>query len=104
MEVTVWECEDCGRREFVRRHVCTACGGRRLARGGVPGKGTVYASTLIRVAPGPFAEQTPYWIVLADLDGVRVAGRLSPSSPAPSVGSTVEVRRTGDYLELEVAG
>ena len=102
MNIVVSECRGCGNREFVRRRACPRCGGTSFADAAVPGRGTVYASTRIRVAPGAFASDVPYWIVLADLDGVRVVGRLSGSSPAPSIGSPVEVKHAGEHLELEV--
>jgi uncharacterized OB-fold protein len=102
MDVEVWECEECGRRHFKHRRVCPACGGRSLRPRTVAGNGTVYSSTLIRVAPGTFADEAPYWIVLVDLDGVRVEGRLTGLSSEPSIGSTVKLRTAGEYLEFEV--
>jgi len=63
--------------------------------------GTVYTETVVHAAPDRFAADTPYQVVLVDLDGGgRVAGRSCGERVA--IGDrVVELGPHGDFLSFQ---
>ncbi|MAG95497.1 MAG: OB-fold domain-containing protein [Alphaproteobacteria bacterium] len=69
----VSHCTVCGRRFFPRRAECPVCGPDKLEESTSSGRGTVYASTVVRV-PSPAGLKPPYAYGYVDLEpeGPRV--------------------------------
>ena len=89
----VQQCDDCGRFVFYPRVLCPHCGGGKLTWRPVTGKGTVYATTVIRRRPeqGP-----PYNLCMVDLEeGVRLTSRIEGLAPEDvEIGMSVRARIT----------
>ena len=89
----VQRCRGCERHIFYPRLLCPHCHGEDLEWVGVSGKGTVYATTVIRRRPeqGP-----PYNLCLIELDeGFRMPSRVEGVEPeAVKVGMAVTARIT----------
>lgn len=87
----IQQCEDCGQFIFYPRVLCPHCGGTDLAWRQASGRGTVYATTVIRRRPeqGP-----PYNLCLVDLEeGVRLTSRVEGLAPEDvDVGMAVTAR------------
>ena len=86
-------CTDCGRRFFPRRAECPACGPGSLEEAASGNRGTVYASTIVRV-PSPAGLKPPYAYGYVDLtpDGPRVFALFT--------GAEVEAFSPGIEVEL----
>jgi uncharacterized OB-fold protein len=98
-------CEDCGRRQFYPRILCSACGSRALAWRDSAGSGHIASFTVVRRALSS-AYRAPYVVVLVDLDeGVRLMSQLVNCDPdRVAVGDRVAVRfeRWADDIVLPV--
>ena len=72
------KCEDCNRLIFYPRSFCPHCFSENTRWVQLSGRGTVYSFTIShRAGDKSFAEDTPYNIVLVDLDeGVRLMSNL----------------------------
>ncbi len=89
----VSHCTACGRRYFPRRAECPACGPGSLEDTTSGKRGTVYASTIVRV-PSPAGLKPPYAYGYVDLepDGPRVFALFTGAEPESfSPGSPVEL-------------
>ena len=89
----IQQCDGCGRFVFYPRVLCPHCGGGDLTWRPASGKGTVYATTVIRRRP----EQGPaYNLCLVDLEeGVRLTSRVEGVAPEDVVvGMRVKARVT----------
>ncbi len=89
----VSHCTACGRRYFPRRAECAACGPGSLEDTTSGKRGTVYASTIVRV-PLPAGLKPPYSYGYVDLEpeGPRVFALFTGAEPeAFSPGSPVEL-------------
>jgi hypothetical protein len=81
-------CRDCGARAFPAPPVCTNCMGENIAREPLPRTGTLYAFSVVHIAPKKWKK--PMIIGYVDLpDGVRVFTHLEGESLA--IGDAVEV-------------
>ena len=87
----IQRCDGCGRHVFYPRVLCPGCGSDELSWVEASGKGTVYASTVVRRRPeqGP-----PYNLCLVDMEeGVRMASRVEGVAPEEvMVGMAVTAR------------
>ncbi|WP_431803866.1 Zn-ribbon domain-containing OB-fold protein [Halobacillus andaensis] len=94
MEFTVKHCPHCEKTLSTDKYYCTVCFSEDLQLKSISGKGEVYSYTLIHAAPEPHADESPYYIILVDLEeGLRVTARYS--------GGSVEI---GEKVELESIG
>ncbi len=85
-------CEHCGELQFPPRMHCVVCLESDPGWHASKGLGTLYASTRIHAAGGPFACMTPYTAGLVDLnEGVRVLLRLLPSASSLPPDSAVQL-------------
>lgn len=87
----VQQCSACDQYVFYPRVLCHHCGSTELVWRRVSGRGTVYATTVIRRRP----EQGPaYNLCLVDLDeGVRLTSRVEGLAPEEvKIGMTVMAR------------
>lgn len=98
--ICVQYCRTCARHVFYPRVLCPHCGHGELDWVEASGKGTVYATTVIRRRPeqGP-----PYNLCLVDLDeGIRLTSRVEGLAPeAVRIGMPVTARiieQDGDLL------
>ncbi|MFB6284771.1 MAG: Zn-ribbon domain-containing OB-fold protein [Halobacteria archaeon] len=80
------ECNDCGHLSGVPRAVCTDCGGRQLDEIELGTEGEVVSETSINVPPVDF--DRGYQVVIAEVDGVRVTGRVEDGKV--DIGEVVE--------------
>jgi len=88
VSLTVYRCGECGRTHFGSASVCPHCGGS-LSAGDVSGRGRVHSFTRVHV--GASAGESPYLLVLVDLEGAgKVLGRLEEQSEGdPTLGCSV---------------
>jgi uncharacterized OB-fold protein len=70
------QCEDCGDYSFPKRNICSECMSTTIMDYIFSGKGTIHASTVVRLAPSGF--KAPYSLAYVDLDeGPRVFTQLT---------------------------
>jgi uncharacterized OB-fold protein len=76
-------CDDCGTWRHPPRIRCAACGSAEWSWQPSSGRGRVFTWTITHRAVDPaFADQTPYAIVVVELDeGPRVVGNLLELAP-----------------------
>lgn len=74
-------CRRCGRRGYLPRECCPACGHGEIDRVPSDGVGTITAITVVHQAPrGADHPPTPFGICLVELDEqVRAMGRCAPT-------------------------
>jgi uncharacterized protein len=84
-------CRTCGRRRFPPIATCSHCGSSAVVSAEAAGGGTVYSWATIHMALAlEFASQTPYTVVVVDLDeGARVFGRLLGDPGGDLAGAAV---------------
>lgn len=97
-------CVDCGTVYGHPPSICRECRGDRLDTTPVSGRGTVYASTTIRVPGTEHADDAPFAVCVVDVgtdESVRVTARLvdrEDSEPGDEV-QFVERRNGTFYFE-----
>jgi uncharacterized OB-fold protein len=69
--------------------VCPACLSRDAEMVDAPAEGRLVSWTTIRRAPAGYPVTAPYDVVVVDLPGARVTGRLAPDSPPPRMDARV---------------
>jgi uncharacterized OB-fold protein len=70
-------CGACGHGTLPPRRLCPACGSTELSREPLSGRGAVRSFTEISVTTPKFHGETPYAVVLVELDeGLTLAGQL----------------------------
>lgn len=87
-------CERCDVPRFPPKPVCSKCWSTEAKRVPAAGTGTVYTYTIVhRAGSQAFAAETPYAIVLVDLDeGVRVMSNMVNCKPDQvSIGMPVRL-------------
>jgi hypothetical protein len=73
-------CTRCGLPGIPPQYSCRQCGQSEFDAVELPGRGTVYTHTTIRVAPEAYRDQAPYPIAIVDLTpGLRLTARIIPS-------------------------
>jgi hypothetical protein len=84
-------CASCGAFQFPARMACRACGGTRVERRALSGRGTVHSYSEIAQAPEGF--EPPLLMALVRLDeGVIVAAQLTDMDPEDiDIGMPVEM-------------
>ncbi|MFO7732749.1 MAG: Zn-ribbon domain-containing OB-fold protein [Candidatus Aminicenantes bacterium] len=87
------KCAECGFVCFPPRLVCPECGARGFGPHKLAEAGKVLTYTVIRVAPQPFCDQSPYAVGIAELDdGVRLTAQIVDCDPAAlKVGMRVRI-------------
>jgi uncharacterized OB-fold protein len=71
------KCKSCGFVVFPPRLVCPKCGAREFIPTKLAEAGQLLTYTVIRVPPGPFEDQAPYAVGIAELDdGVRLTAQV----------------------------
>ena len=71
------KCKSCGFVAFPPRPVCPKCGAREFIPTKLAEAGQLLTFTVIRVPPGPFEDQAPYAVGIAELDdGVRLTAQV----------------------------
>lgn len=76
------KCKRCGNLMIPLKPICSSCGSFDVEKFESTGKGKVRSFTIIYVAPKEFADETPYIVVIVDLDeGGAVMGRLTGVDP-----------------------
>lgn len=87
----ITRCRECGSAWFPARTQCSTCASRDVASELTPDTGTVYASTVVRIAPPGF--QAPYVLSYTDIGDVRALMHASADA-ALLPGTEVQVRLT----------
>lgn len=89
-------CNSCGKPHYYPRSFCPFCHGRALSWQDMSGRGTVFATTVIRQhGLSPFKERAPYNISIVELDeGPHVLTNV--------VGCAADEVRIGDRVGLDV--
>lgn len=92
-ELRYRRCTSCEAVIFYPRSLCPACGAPDPEWQVSAGSGTVYAVSVVHRAPPAFDGQTPYAVLLVDLDeGFRMMSRLVNAAPDTiSIGDRVQV-------------
>ena len=90
----VYRCA-CGKIFGTRPYACPSCGGTDVGPTEIPGEGSLYAFTTIRVPPPALAAEAPYHLALVEFPGgLRVVGRLEAASVDNlTIGEPMEVTR-----------
>ena len=77
-----YKCVDCGMVIAPPSGSCYGCGSNKMDWTTVSGKGKLVSFTVIHIAPDEFAEETPYFIAIVELEeGTRVSARLLGFDP-----------------------
>lgn len=100
-------CEACGAVSYPVPNVCPKCNGRSFVAEDLPRDGRVVASTVVRVPPAGFTEQTPLPIALVELtNGVRLMVQVGdvedPARVVPGLEVRLEFRRIASDGEAGV--
>ncbi|WP_231513010.1 Zn-ribbon domain-containing OB-fold protein [Haloferax mediterranei] len=75
-------CETCGHGTLPPRQLCPACGSTELTQEPLSERGEILSFTEISVTIPKFHGETPYTVVLAELDeGVSLTGQLRDATP-----------------------
>lgn len=87
----------CGKAFPARAYACPICGSADVRPAEIPGEGSLYAFTTIRVPPPALVAEAPYHLALVEFPGgLRVLGRLeAAAAESLAVGAPVEVIRIG---------
>lgn len=87
----IQHCASCGRHQFFPRELCSQCGAAGLAWVAPAGRGTVYASTVVRRKPEAGGDLN---VALIELDeGVRLMSRVEGIPPTEvRIGQRVQAR------------
>lgn len=77
-------CLDCGAVQYYQQGLCRRCTSGRLVHRPASGRGRVHSFSVVHRAPGaPFKDETPYAILLVELEeGPRMISRLTGADPA----------------------
>lgn len=94
--LVVQRCADCTQFQYPPNVVCETCQSRDLRPTEVPGRGSLYALTVVHQAFLPdLADETPYLLALVDIDeapGVRMMSTIVDADSARlSIGDRLEV-------------
>ncbi len=101
----IQRCSDCGNHQFPPRSVCQQCLADEVDWVEASGKGTIFSFTVQYRGRPDFADQTPYAIVMVDLEeGPRMMSRFVGPIQDVAVGLVVGLRwsESGDELSLPV--
>lgn len=93
-ELSLPQCNDCGKFHFYPRNFCPHCKGQSLTWKAVSGKGKVYSYTVPRVPISPaYQDSVPYVVALVELDeGPRIMANIIDCQPEEvEIGAEVEV-------------
>ena len=88
------QCNACGARHFMPRHLCPNCWSDQLEWVESRGEGTVHSFSVVHRAPTPaFARNAPYVIALVDLDeGPRMFSNIvGENARSVAIGNRVRV-------------
>lgn len=76
-QIPLKACASCGKIAIPPVYVCRKCGNSETRDALVPGKGTIYTHTTIRIAPEAYRDQAPYDIAIVELaPELRVTARI----------------------------
>jgi hypothetical protein len=76
--IIVDRCTKCGNLSISPTYVCSQCGSEEFLPSKVPGTGTIYSHTTIRIAPEAFQADAPYPMAIVELPhGLRLTARLN---------------------------
>ncbi|NHI89299.1 MAG: hypothetical protein EAX87_07235 [Candidatus Thorarchaeota archaeon] len=93
-----YRCVDCGSLMAIPSGSCYECGSNNIDWAEVSGKGKLISFTVIHVAPDEFAEETPYYVAIIELDeGPRVSARLLGFDPLKPEEVTLGIPVILDY-------
>jgi uncharacterized protein len=94
----VVECRQCQAVGFPPQYVCRKCGASEFHEKEIPGIGTVYTHTTIRVAPEAYRDQAPYDIAIVELKpDLRISARIiTDQAGAVHIGDKVTFQRVDD--------
>ena len=77
-----YKCVECGMVIAPPSGSCYGCGSSKMEWTTVSGKGKLVSFTVIHIASDEFAEETPYFIAIVELEeGTRVSARLLGFDP-----------------------
>ncbi len=86
-------CAACGQVSYPPRSVCPGCRGREFSTVVLPRRGRIVTSTVVRVPPAGFADQSPLPIALIELEnGVRTMLQVTDAVDLDRLDPGVEVR------------
>jgi uncharacterized OB-fold protein len=97
-------CETCGDSTLPPRQICPACGSNELTQEPLSTRGEIVSFTEISVTIPRFHGETPYTVVLAELnDGVTLTGQLREATAnditiGDEVGLDTEAHKGGPAL------
>jgi len=96
--IPVVQCDQCKALGIPPLYVCRKCGSTTFKETKLPGIGTVYSYTTIRVAPEAYRDQAPYDIAIIELKpDLRVTARLSSDEAgAIRIGEQVEFQKVDE--------
>ena len=77
-KIAGYRCRECGQQFLPPRERCPSCDADAREEAEISGDGSIHSWTTIRVGPTRYESETPYTIVMVELDeGPRVMGRLA---------------------------
>lgn len=81
-------CLQCERAQFYPRAICTHCGSDRMEWRESSGRGTVYALTQVHIGLPSFKAESPYAIVLVEMEeGFRILMNVVGSQQGLAIDS-----------------
>lgn len=90
-------CLGCGSLVFPARRVCPSCRAQKWEKTVLSRRGKVVTSTVIHIAPDPFAMEAPYAMAVVETpEGARLMVQVvdcEPSTVRPGTEVTLEFRR-----------
>ncbi|MEV6781264.1 OB-fold domain-containing protein [Streptomyces sp. NPDC051098] len=87
--VTITVCQACASRWFPPRDTCSTCASAEVEDIASESHGTVYASSVVQIAPRGF--QAPYVLAYVDISGVRLLAHCPTSDQALTPGTRVHL-------------
>ncbi|WP_019119703.1 Zn-ribbon domain-containing OB-fold protein [Brevibacillus massiliensis] len=91
-ELLIQRCGDCNRSIFYPRALCPHCFSERIAWEKASGRGRIYSYTVVHRAFGPYADETPYFVAIVELEeGVRMMTRILGDREKIAIDNRVEV-------------
>lgn len=91
-EVVASRCPTCGARYFPPRADCCRCLAADPVFEPIKESGRLISFTTANYAPTGFEADVPYTLALAEFDGLKVFGRLSPEVPVAELAVGLPVR------------
>jgi uncharacterized OB-fold protein len=98
-KIPVLVCKSCQNTTLPPQYICRQCGSEHFTQTSIPGRGSLYTYTVIRVASPAFQNQTPYHVLVVELGpGLRVSARLAHCDTRIEIGQEMVLDRIDESV------